>query len=466
MLTRDVVVVLPGIMGSTLRRDNTMVWARSAGTVLRAIWRFNEHLDRLSLPEGIGDEHPSDGVEPVGLMPDLHVLPGLWTPARGYDTLLDFLTRQGLRPVSDDPEAPAGNLLEVPYDWRLSNRFNGARLAGRVEPVLERWRAKGGEYADAKLVFVCHSMGGLVARWYLEHCGGAGHTRKLIMLGTPHRGAAKALDQLANGIMPRLGPLSPALTGFARTLPSLHQLLPTYACVDRDGDLHTIEHQHIAELSTAGVADAFAFHRQLEQAEAARGQQARDMTHILLGTAQTTTTTVTITNRTVTPLSSYQGRNLAGDATVPTVGATPNGIPLDSNLLRRIADKHGHLHRNRAALDELAGILGAPNLRAKAPGKPVDPDVQAPEILLAGDPLTIDVYLPDQARHGLHITVTDENGTPRATRRPRPQRGHAHVTITDLPPGGYTIHLTGTPPATPITPVTSDLLIYQPATAP
>ncbi len=466
MLTRDVVVVLPGIMGSTLRRDNTMVWARSAGTVLRAIWRFNEHLDRLSLPEGIGDEHPSDGVEPVGLMPDLHVLPGLWTPARGYDTLLDFLTRQGLRPVSDDPDAPAGNLLAVPYDWRLSNRFNGARLAGRVEPVLERWRAKGGEYADAKLVFVCHSMGGLVARWYLEHCGGAGHTRKLIMLGTPHRGAAKALDQLANGIMPRLGPLSPALTGFARTLPSLHQLLPTYACVDRDGDLHTIEHQHIAELSTAGVADAFAFHRQLEQAEAARGQQARDMTHILLGTAQTTTTTVTITNRTVTPLSSYQGRNLAGDATVPTVGATPNGIPLDSNLLRRIADKHGHLHRNRAALDELAGILGAPNLRAKAPGKPVDPDVQAPEILLAGDPLTIDVYLPDQARHGLHITVTDENGTPRATRRPRPQRGHAHVTITDLPPGGYTIHLTGTPPATPITPVTSDLLIYQPATAP
>ena len=27
-------------------------------------------------------------MEPAGLMPDLHVLPGIWTAVKGYDTLL------------------------------------------------------------------------------------------------------------------------------------------------------------------------------------------------------------------------------------------------------------------------------------------------------------------------------------------------------------------------------------------
>jgi hypothetical protein len=36
---RDVVVVLPGIMGSTLAKNGKMVWAPSAGSVLKAIAR-------------------------------------------------------------------------------------------------------------------------------------------------------------------------------------------------------------------------------------------------------------------------------------------------------------------------------------------------------------------------------------------------------------------------------------------
>jgi triacylglycerol esterase/lipase EstA (alpha/beta hydrolase family) len=75
-------------------------------------------------------------------------------------------------------------------------------------------------------------MGGLVARWYIEHCGGAGHTRKLITLGTPYRGAAKALLPLINGVRKDLGPLAIDLSLFARSMPALHQLLPTYACID------------------------------------------------------------------------------------------------------------------------------------------------------------------------------------------------------------------------------------------
>ena len=39
-----------------------------------------------------------------------------------------------------------------------------------------------------KVDLVCHSAGGLVARYYLMHLGGASKVRHLVTLGTPHQG--------------------------------------------------------------------------------------------------------------------------------------------------------------------------------------------------------------------------------------------------------------------------------------
>ena len=55
-------------------------------------------------------EGPS--VKPVDLMPDLHAIPGIWTPIKGYDGLLRrlrSLTKHG----------KIGEVLPVAYDWRL-----------------------------------------------------------------------------------------------------------------------------------------------------------------------------------------------------------------------------------------------------------------------------------------------------------------------------------------------------------
>ena len=97
MSSADLVVVLPGIMGSPLRHHRDLVWAPSAGAALRAITTFGRSIRRLQLPDDIGDDHPGDRVEPAGLMPDLHLLPGIWTPVKGYDRLLDRLRRLGYR---------------------------------------------------------------------------------------------------------------------------------------------------------------------------------------------------------------------------------------------------------------------------------------------------------------------------------------------------------------------------------
>ena len=382
---RDVVVVLPGILGSTLVRAGRLVWAPSAGAALRAIATFGRSLRQLALPLGIGDERPKkDVVEPVALMPDLHVLPGVWSWNVGYGKLLDGLrSRFHLVEASPDDPDRRPNFLPVAYDWRLSNRYNGRRLKGIVEPALERWRAQGGPFADAKLIFVCHSMGGLVARWYIEMEGGAEVTRKLVTLGTPYRGALNALDQLVNGIRKGIGPLSVDLTAFGRSLPALHQLLPEYACVEAAGELRKTTEVELPALDTAMVADAMRFHDELDRAAAARTPGAYDV-HPIVGFRQPTATTARVAGDRIEPVATIAGDDEGGDATVPRLSATPSGMRPNAPGIHWVADQHGALQSNQGVLDQIEGVLTAsPVIRRAEPG--VELGVEVDELVAAGE---------------------------------------------------------------------------------
>ncbi len=226
----DMVVVVPGILGSRLAdADGHEVWGLSGRALLRGIRTFGRSVRDLTLPPDLGDEHPGDGVRPLGPMRDLHGLLGIGTLVDGYDGLLDWLERHFTlrrRNVRDEPGTPA-NLIGFGYDWRLSCRYNADRLAERVDEELGRWRASAPERAGARVVLVCHSMGGLVARHYVKRGGGAEVTRRVVTLGTPYRGSLDALLSLVNGA----GPAAVGLTALARSLPSLHQLVPDYAAL-------------------------------------------------------------------------------------------------------------------------------------------------------------------------------------------------------------------------------------------
>src|ERR1700730_9803146 len=130
------------------------------------------------------------------VLPRLFMIPTFWK-TDGYGRLTDrLLSRFTLTPATDDQP---GNFFEFPYDWRLSNQLNAQRLADAVIPQLEGWRRHTQE-SDAKLILICHSMGGLIARWFLEILGGREVTRMLITIGTPYQGSVNALDALANGL--------------------------------------------------------------------------------------------------------------------------------------------------------------------------------------------------------------------------------------------------------------------------
>jgi hypothetical protein len=449
----DLVVVLPGIMGSTLARDGKAVWAPSAGAVVRAVLRFGRDIKRLQLPAGVGDDHPGDGVEPVGLMPDLHVLPGLWSANIGYGVLVEWLrTTHAL----DD-----GQLLPFPYDWRLSNRYNGRRLGTVVEPALERLRARGGPFADAKVTFIAHSMGGLVARWYIECEGGWAITSKLITLGTPFRGALNALDQLVNGVRKGIGPLKLELTPFARSLPSVHQLLPEYACIEGPGGLLRTTETSLPDLEGAMVADAMAFHTHLDDAAAARGVDAFDL-HPLVGIRQPTRTTARLIGGVVETVLTIDGNDEAGDATVPRLSAAPKSVEPDSSILRFIADQHGSLQSNRAVLDELDGVLTAnPVVHRDLP--PVQVGIDVEELLLAGEPIV--VHAVHQSRDALlGATLLDERGVVVAKAPLVAASDGPRVTLPAQPPGAYQVVVDDVDEASGrVSPVTAPLLVWDPA---
>jgi hypothetical protein len=151
---RDVVVVVPGILGSTLRKDGKLVWAPSAGALTRAIRTFGQSVRGLQLSEGIGEAEPEDGVEAADVIKGLHLLPGIWSANIGYRNLLWHLEHTcGLIPEQPHEPDLLANLITFAYDWRLSNRVNGRRLAACVTPVLERWRALCRRQAGVRVPF-------------------------------------------------------------------------------------------------------------------------------------------------------------------------------------------------------------------------------------------------------------------------------------------------------------------------
>lgn len=362
----DLVVVLPGIMGSVLARDGHEVWNHTLAVAGRhAIGRLGE-LERLAVPPGTGDADPGDGVEAVGLIAGLHVLPGV-SAIDGYGPLLGFLERRlGLSPRD-------GNLLPFPYDWRLSVRLTARRLAALVEPALAAWRAHSGN-PDAKVVFVAHSMGGLVARYYLDVLGGSACARSLITIGTPYRGSVNALTSLHGGVAPLLGRLSQPFTRLARSMPSLHQLLPTWRCVvGGNGERSELTRVQVPGVDADLAAGASSFHAELD-----RGAGDGYALHVFGGYRQPTRQSALLTGDGLIDRRELDGTDHLGDGTVPRFSCFPVQLADDSTV-RFFAQKHGALQNERSLLNQLEALLTARDPREFLDGRR-ELSVDVPEI--------------------------------------------------------------------------------------
>ncbi|MFD7409283.1 esterase/lipase family protein [Streptomyces sp. NPDC059866] len=352
----DLVVVLPGIMGSVLAKGGHEVWNHTLAVAGRhALHRLND-VKALALPRDLGDADPGDGIEAVGLIKGLHILPGV-SAIDGYGTLLTFLERR--LGVSERN----GNLLPFPYDWRLSVRLNARRLAARVEPALAAWRTRTGD-PTARAVFVAHSMGGLVVRYYLDVLGGSRHARSLVTIGTPYRGSVNALTSLHGGVAPRLGRLSEPFTRLARSMPSLHQLLPTWPClVGADGLRSPLSRARVSGVDEDLAADALRLHEELDRADS-DGYAL----HVFGGYHQPTRQTARFTADGLDGRRDLDGTDHFGDGTVPRFSCFP-AQSTDDSTVRFFAQKHGALQNERALLNQVEALLTARDPREFLDGR-------------------------------------------------------------------------------------------------
>ncbi len=228
---RDIVVLLPGIQGSVLQRDGRDIWppatAQASLQNIKSIIDWGSASRYLLLAEDDSDvEDLGDGIQATRLVSNFHIGPGWAKIYDGYTDIVRLITDNfEVRRGSIQDKHPA-NFFEFPYDWRRDNRVAARLLEKFLDEKLALWRKYSGE-KDAKVIFLAHSMGGLVARYYLEAQNKWPDCRALITFGTPYRGSLNALNFLANGY--KL--LKVELTELIRSFTSSYQLLPIYEAV-------------------------------------------------------------------------------------------------------------------------------------------------------------------------------------------------------------------------------------------
>ena len=144
------------------------------------------------------------------------------------------------------------------------------QLSKHVQEIMHRTQA-------LSVHLVCHSLGGVVARYYIQELGGDEFVHTCVTIGSPHKGTHAAL--VGRGAMRQLRPHSPLYDQLARStrempvkwvcfysnLDSL--VLPASNAKLEDPELHATnilvkDHGHLSLLSSRavirGIADALA----------------------------------------------------------------------------------------------------------------------------------------------------------------------------------------------------------------
>jgi hypothetical protein len=227
------VVFVPGILGSELvGPDGSNLWLNLRNAL--------GHHD-LALPLTLPFSESRDTLRPAGLLGVDRTLPRLF----GFTEYADFVTlveAAGFR--RDRPSREPGPAYHVfTYDWRR-DLVESARL---LHDALERL-ADGCGQPELRVNLVAHSMGGLLARYYLRYgtaepggpvtWAGARRIRRLVLVATPNAGGMPALDAILNGS--RVGFSYATLASrVTERMPALYQLLPPAgapALLDPRGD--------------------------------------------------------------------------------------------------------------------------------------------------------------------------------------------------------------------------------------
>lgn len=273
-LERNPVIVIPGILGTRLEEPATgqTVWGAFGGGAADPATSAGAQLIALPMREAAPLSELTDQVQPTAVLDVARVsLLGLPFELSAYAQILATLGAGGYRDQmlaasrAVDYGEDHYTCFQFAYDWRRDNIENAQRLAQFIEQRRAEVQAKiqqryGIPQYDVKFDIVAHSMGGLIARWFLQHgaadlppaglpvvdWAGAEHVERVLIVGTPNAGSVKSLLNLTDGARFGLVHYDPLILG---TMPSIYQLLPR----PRHHAVATAADQPLSDWMSAGV---------------------------------------------------------------------------------------------------------------------------------------------------------------------------------------------------------------------
>ena len=246
---RNPVIIVPGMMGSTLEQtsENRIVWGVFDSHAIDPNVAADVRL--LACPiDGTDLDNFDDGIHPTRVLGSLEIsLAGLPIHLNAYAEILQTLGVGGYRDEqlgrdnAVDYEGQHFTSFQFPFDWRRDNRESACRLhefllEKKAYIEAERKRRFGID-EPVKFDIVAHSMGGLVARYYLRYgdqgvtdgdppelnWAGCEHVDRVILIAPPNNGSPKSFVSTQNGFEIGLRNFPSALVA---TLPSIYQVLP------------------------------------------------------------------------------------------------------------------------------------------------------------------------------------------------------------------------------------------------
>jgi hypothetical protein len=463
------VIFLPGIMGSVLQKDGKDLWAVSKQAIWKVAKNIGSRVNELYLHDhDLERDQLDDGIRATRLIEEIYDIPN-FIKGSGYRIVQErlhqrFELAQGER---DNPQ-PHQNFFTFPYDWRRDIRVPARQLQRFIGEQLPKWRQHSGNN-EAKVVLIGHSMGGLVARYYVEQLGGYPDVFRFYTLGTPHRGAPKTIDTLSNGIEYGLSPLlKPALEGWlsnlskiVRSFDSTYQLLPIYEMVSKTdgGFARIVELNNIPNINQKRAIEARDVLVAISESALARHQKEHNPSgscRAVIGINQDTYQTAFFESDGRLVLSFNPLPNLSqvnGDGTVPEFAATPYEVQkLEIESTRVIAQHHGWLPNGSGTLDILLNDLRDQFIKGSLPGlsgagqSRRGINLKVEELYALGEPVVLNIesigldntYLP------LEVEVRQIDGDTKRKKRLRSLESKLSYNLEELPAGLYEISLRST----------------------
>lgn len=288
------------------------------------------------------------------------------------------------------------DVLLFRYDWRLSCANAATQLEAFVQDYTE-------------VIFVAHSMGGLVASKFLAtSSANRAKVSKVITIGTPYMGSVKGLFVMESGDFTPFLPLpaqKETVKNLVKNFPAVYELLPTSRYLNCHPSYiktyyglfgmgtHTSSWNFMKSRawgkngSTPKVmfSQAESFHDSLNVNGSHIANGHLTEFHMIIGFGTDTPSTVVYRGGTSSSILKYKYNN-NGDGTVSTASAVNNR---GSNTVLHVRESHALLISNSSVINEVIGIINGTSSSIPSTSSmnlPAAPDGNAFIMEEGGDP--------------------------------------------------------------------------------